>query len=412
MLAMRTSLRGLPLAVFVSILLAACGGGNAASKLAALPEYAPKDQTKCGVTKSQTKPLIVEWPSADRGELEAQARNRGLVVVRYQGCEMQVLEGCTTSLKYAYAPITRKKDHVAMRDADDLYANVPIGAARLEAKLEKGGELDVDMTMVGRWEAERRDVRPDELRGSCEGATHVVSALTIGAFTFTAGADATVSGSATVLGSGGGGQSTSKREVLNTDGDESACERATTGDQKPPEGCAALIRVEVVPLGEARPYAPACPDGTRWDGTQCLGRKTVTRVDCPAGSKWDGSKCVADGAAAVVAPPSSSLGSGPVQVNGRLAPEVIQRIVRQNFGRFRLCYEAGRRNNASLSGTVRVKFVVDRKGGVATASDAGSDLPDPAVVACVVHGFGGLSFPQPEGGPVTVSYPVVFGPGN
>ena len=107
---------------------------------------------------------------------------------------MQVLDGCTAPVKYGYAPITRKKDRVTMRDADDLYANMPIGAARLEAKLEKSGQLDVDMTMVGRWEAERRAVRADELQGSCDGATHVVSALTVGAFTFTAGADATVQG--------------------------------------------------------------------------------------------------------------------------------------------------------------------------------------------------------------------------
>src|SRR4029079_11875655 len=31
-----------------------------------------------------------------------------------------------------------------------------------------------------------------------------------------------------------------------------------------------------------------------------------------------------------------------------LPPEVIQRIVRQNFGRFRLCYENGLRNNPNL----------------------------------------------------------------
>ena len=36
--------------------------------------------------------------------------------------------------------------------------NIPVGAARFEAKLEKSGELDVDMTMVGRWEADRREV--------------------------------------------------------------------------------------------------------------------------------------------------------------------------------------------------------------------------------------------------------------
>ena len=109
---------------------------------------------------------------------------------------------------------------------------------------------------------------------------------------------------------------------------------------------------------------------------------------------------------------SPSLRQGATQVNGRLPQEVIQRIVRQNFGRFRLCYENGLRTNPNLQGRVAVKFVIDRSGAVSTASDGGSDLPDQGVVSCVVRGFGNLSFPQPEGGIVTVVYPVIFSPGD
>jgi len=231
-----------------AIILAACGGGNTASQLAKAPDFNPKDQTQCSVEKSQAKPLIVEWPSADRGELESQAHNRGVVVVRYQGCEMQVLDGCTVPISYAYTALTRKKDRVQMRDADDLYANIPVGAARFEAKLQKSGELDVDMTMVGRWEAGRRSVRPDELQGTCDGATHIVAALTVGAFTFTAGADATVGGGVSVAGAGGGAQSSAQREMLNADGDESACEKSLPDDKAPPPNCGAMLRLEVVPL--------------------------------------------------------------------------------------------------------------------------------------------------------------------
>jgi hypothetical protein len=109
---------------------------------------------------------------------------------------------------------------------------------------------------------------------------------------------------------------------------------------------------------------------------------------------------------------SPSIRQGATQVNGRLPPEVIQRIVRQNFGRFRLCYENGLRTNPNLAGRVAVKFVIDRAGSVSTASDGGSDIPDNSVVSCVVRGFGNLSFPQPEGGIVTVVYPIIFNPGD
>jgi hypothetical protein len=109
---------------------------------------------------------------------------------------------------------------------------------------------------------------------------------------------------------------------------------------------------------------------------------------------------------------SPTLRQGNTTVNGRLPPEVIQRIVRQNFGRFRLCYENGLRNNPTLSGRVAVKFVIDRSGAVSTAQDGGSELPDQGVISCVVRGFGNLSFPQPEGGIVTVVYPIIFNPGD
>ena len=109
---------------------------------------------------------------------------------------------------------------------------------------------------------------------------------------------------------------------------------------------------------------------------------------------------------------SPSVRQGVTQVNGRLPPEVIQRIVRQNFGRFKLCYENGLRTNPNLAGRVAVKFIIDRNGAVSTASDGGSDLPDQGVVSCVVRGFGNLSFPQPEGGIVTVVYPIIFNPGD
>jgi hypothetical protein len=102
--------------------------------------------------------------------------------------------------------------------------------------------------------------------------------------------------------------------------------------------------------------------------------------------------------------------AGIVQVNGQLPKEVVQRIVRQNFGRFRLCYENGLRNNPSLHGRVAIRFVIGRDGNVSNVGNGGSDLPDASVVSCVLRSFHGLSFPQPESGLVTVVYPIHFAP--
>jgi len=103
--------------------------------------------------------------------------------------------------------------------------------------------------------------------------------------------------------------------------------------------------------------------------------------------------------------------SPSTQVSGRLPAEVVQRIVRQNYGRFRMCYENGLRSNPNLTGRVTARFVISREGSVSNVQNGGSDIPDSGVVSCVVQAFYGLSFPSPENGIVSVSYPIMFSPG-
>ncbi|RLB57738.1 MAG: FHA domain-containing protein, partial [Deltaproteobacteria bacterium] len=110
-------------------------------------------------------------------------------------------------------------------------------------------------------------------------------------------------------------------------------------------------------------------------------------------------------------PTSPTLRIAPVSVSGRLPPEVIQRIVRNNFGRFRVCYQTGLKTNPNLQGRVVVSFIIGRDGTVSGVGGSG-DLPDGRVVGCVAGAFSGLTFPQPEGGIVTVRYPIVFTPGS
>lgn len=98
--------------------------------------------------------------------------------------------------------------------------------------------------------------------------------------------------------------------------------------------------------------------------------------------------------------------------DGRLPPETIQTVVRQHFGAFRTCYENGLQKNSKLQGRVTVSFVINLDGTVSNAADDHSTMPDPGVVQCVVAGFGGLTFPPPQGGYVTVVYPVQFDPGD
>lgn len=97
-------------------------------------------------------------------------------------------------------------------------------------------------------------------------------------------------------------------------------------------------------------------------------------------------------------------------LGGRLPAETIRRIVRQNHGSFRSCYEQGLGRNPSLEGRVSARFMIDRDGSVSNVANGGSDLPDSQVVDCVLRVYYRLSFPAPEGGVVSVTYPLNFQP--
>lgn len=103
---------------------------------------------------------------------------------------------------------------------------------------------------------------------------------------------------------------------------------------------------------------------------------------------------------------------GATEVAGRLDPAIIQKEVRTNFGKFRACYEQGLKKNAQLSGRVSIRFVIGRDGSVTDVGGKDSDLPDQSVVECIVKAFKATKFPAPEGGIVTVVYPIKFSPGD
>jgi outer membrane biosynthesis protein TonB len=75
-----------------------------------------------------------------------------------------------------------------------------------------------------------------------------------------------------------------------------------------------------------------------------------------------------------------------------------------------MCYERGLTRNPNLEGRVTARFVIGRDGAVSNVSASG-DLPDAEVSSCVASAFYGISFPSPESGIVTVSYPILLTPG-
>lgn len=269
------------------LLLAACGGaGRELASPAQAPELPKTFATKCDAKHPEMRPLIVEWPATDRAALEAAALH-GQVVVRHEGCSLELLPQCKVKkpTAYAYTPITPKDDVVTMANEQELYASIPAFAAKFEAKLRSSGKLSAKMHIVGMYEARGHAPTAEELEGDCSRATHVVTGIPIGSFEFVADGRSEAAGSATVAGAGAGAGKLSSSETLSRDGDAEACATAKRDDTHPPDRCGALLRLELASLRPATPVAADCPPGKVRDNGACVAAADKAATTSAAGYK-------------------------------------------------------------------------------------------------------------------------------
>lgn len=106
----------------------------------------------------------------------------------------------------------------------------------------------------------------------------------------------------------------------------------------------------------------------------------------------------------------SAADGGAAAAAGRIPPEVIQSAVRSRFDKIEACYQQGLKTSANLSGTMVVKFQIERDGKVSQAEIKKSDISDAAMIRCVTDVFGALTISAPTTGIVKVVYPLSFAP--
>jgi hypothetical protein len=221
------------------------GGGAAAAPFVATPEEPGDAQAKCKVAAAHENPLVTEWPAPEKANLEARLRE-GTVVVAYAGCTMRLLPQCRATGKYLWRRTTPASDRIEIRDADDLYAKLPLGAASLEGELKRSGRLAVQTTVSGQLGLEEFDPNSLSRDGSCLGATHVLGALSVGAFKLMSGGGASLRGSASASIANVGGESQREESLLREAGSPEKCEAST--DSAADIGCASPIQVFLRPL--------------------------------------------------------------------------------------------------------------------------------------------------------------------
>jgi hypothetical protein len=260
----------------VALLLACRRSGLDDAASVAGEQLAAAGESRCSVVKDPDKPLIVEWSGMDAAELEARLF-RGVVAVRYENCEMEVLPACTPPGRYAYEPTTTGRQRIRIASLDDLLINIPLGLAELGARVERGETLDLELVVVGRYEAPQLAYTAAELAGGveCSQATHVVTGVTLGAFRLSATRARERAGGLT----GAGGSSTDDIEVVKESppGSLESCAEVALTDDPRRAVCTAPLRLEVAPISAhpgaagAReflvPPAPAPASGHAGDPT-------------------------------------------------------------------------------------------------------------------------------------------------
>src|SRR5262249_33732010 len=98
---------------------------------------------------------------------------------------------------------------------------------------------------------------------------------------FFAGADSEAGAGVDAAGAGVGARTASHHETLTQDGDDKACDAATAHDQRPPDGCGALLRVTVAPVVRPQPPPSAARGAAPRDGSGSFVGPDVM-VECPA----------------------------------------------------------------------------------------------------------------------------------
>lgn len=97
---------------------------------------------------------------------------------------------------------------------------------------------------------------------------------------------------------------------------------------------------------------------------------------------------------------------------GSLQKPDIDAGVKERMTAIRDCYKSALGRHPGLSGSVTIKFVIDKDGRVSVSMVKSTTLGEPTMEACVATAIQASTYPAPKGGGIViVSYPFTFSPG-
>ena len=103
----------------------------------------------CSAVRPQTEPDLMGWDSGSRANLK-RLRSEGIVAVRYEaeGCnvKLELLSNCVAQGNYTFTAYSANEHKVA-HNANELFAQLPIGAASLIAYTQAFGSNSISFRL-------------------------------------------------------------------------------------------------------------------------------------------------------------------------------------------------------------------------------------------------------------------------
>lgn len=227
---------------------------------------------RCRVGAGRTDPLVTEWPASEKSSLEAQLRQGG-VAVEYTGCAMRVLTRCRLGGGYEWQRTSTATDAFEIRGEDELWAKLPLGAAALEGELARRGKLEVKTRVAGQLRLEGAGAESVPRTDECARATHVVGAVSVGAFSLSSEGNSRAKAGVEVSPVSAGATRERGETLVRSAGDPDRCSAST--DREPHADCRSPIQVFLWPIaGRATAEGPA-------------GTVRTELISADANQRWD-----------------------------------------------------------------------------------------------------------------------------
>ncbi len=282
----RHTLRVVSISLFAAgiAVVAACGGGPGAhGGQSNLVEKSFAGANKCN-PKNHDRPFIIEWDATDMSSFQAHTK-ADVVVVKYEGCDLKVLESCrddsVSGAFGSYKPPTFTSGSVEsleISDESELYAKLPLGAATLGGRVTSGEQFRMEYYVSGTSNATRDKVyrTPLSKKSGCEGATHFVYAYNLGAFALASKKSLHGEVNGSYLGFGGGGSNKSETKADKRGGDLTKCK----GDSaREVEDCKVPIRLTLRPITDGDDPDVAAATAPETDASKNLAGKLQASTD-------------------------------------------------------------------------------------------------------------------------------------